>query len=85
MTFKVIIRKKVTKRIHRISPYRDKIVVALSSLESNAFPKQYDIRKLKGKENTFRIRIGNIRIIYKISWDERIIYIYDVDSRENIY
>ena len=85
MTFEVIVRKKVIKKINKISPYRDKIIVALSSLESNAFPKKYDIRKLKGKDDTFRIRIGNIRIIYKVLWNDRRIYIDDVDLRENIY
>lgn len=85
MTFEVIVRKKVIKKINQISPYRDKIIVALSSLESNAFPKQYDIRKLKGKDDTFRIRIGNIRIIYKVLWNDRRIYVDDVDLRENIY
>ena len=51
----------------------------------SAFPKQYDIRKLKGKDDTFRIRIGNIRIIYKVLWNDRRIYVDDVDLRENIY
>ena len=41
MTFEVIVRKKVIKKINKISPYRDKIIVALSSLESNAFLAQF--------------------------------------------
>jgi len=44
----------------------------------------FDIRKMKGYDNYYRIRIGLYRIGCKISSDGQIIF-YRVKSREEIY
>ena len=45
-----------------------------------------DIKKLKGEwKGFYRLRVGKIRIIFSIDVDNKIIKIYDIGSRGNIY
>ncbi len=55
---------------------------ALLTLKSSPLPiKEYDIKKVEGTEDTYRLRIGNHRIIYKINWDVKEIYILKISRR----
>lgn len=56
---------------------------ALLTLKSSPLPiKEYDIKKVEGIEDTYRLRIGNHRIIYKINWDVKEIYILKISKRD---
>ena len=56
----------------------------LSSLKD--FPEvNMDIKKMKGMDNIYRIRIGKIRIIFDVDKNESIITIVNIDFRGNIY
>lgn len=53
-------------------------------IEEPAFGK--NIKKLKGyNPETWRYRIGNYRIFYSISNEERIVYILTIDKRKDSY
>ncbi len=46
-----------------------KIIKVLDELEENPLPyKKFDLRKLRGYDDTYRIRIGDIRIVYSVDW-----------------
>ncbi len=63
---------------------KDRVEELLEALKSNSLPfKQYDLRKLKGTANFFRIRIGKLRVIYEISGQT--IYVHHVGFRESVY
>ena len=48
--------------------------------------KKYDIKQMKGKvEETYRIRVGKYRAIYKLFNDILVIYVLDINSRGDIY
>ncbi len=51
----------------------------------NKLPNEGDIKKLKGQKikNLFRLRIGKIRIIYKI--DENELKVIKIDTRGDVY
>lgn len=58
----------------------------LENLSNNPVPaKLYDVKKLRGFVDTFRVRIGKIRIVYKIFWEEKAILIFKVGERESVY
>lgn len=40
-----------------------------------------DIQKMKGKDNTWRRRIGSYRIFYKIYMTEQIIFVFHLERR----
>jgi mRNA interferase RelE/StbE len=59
---------------------------ALRLLKLDPVPaKVYDIRKLKGIDDTFRIRIGKIRIVYTCIWNDNVIVISRISPRESVY
>ncbi len=47
---------------------------------------QVDIKKLSGKlTGHFRVRIGKVRVIFKINPEERTIFVKKADFRGNVY
>ncbi len=38
-----------------------------------------------GEDKTFRIRIGNYRVLYEIKWDKSIILVAKIDKRSRVY
>lgn len=75
---------KIDKFIKSLNPkFRLKLKQRLIKLKSDPF-KGEDIKKLKGfKEKIYRLRIGKVRIIYKVV--QKRIEIIDIDYRGNIY
>lgn len=41
--------------------------------------------KVKGEENTFRLRVGKYRILFFIDEDQKIVIVSKVDKRERVY
>ena len=44
-----------------------------------------EIKKLPTAKNSYRLRVGKIRVIFEINHQNKIIYILDIDYRGNIY
>ena len=63
-----------------------KILEVLNILPLDPLPvKLYDVKKLQGIRDTFRIRIGKVRIIYTIIWNDKAILISRISTRESAY
>ena len=60
-----------------------RILEAVNSLSDDPFPSQH--RKLQGSESSYRIRIGDYRVIYQTDIENKIIVIYHVRHRKDIY
>lgn len=56
-------------------------------LEEGVFPvKRLDLKKLKGKwEGYFRLRVSDLRIIFRIDISEKTIFVYNINFRSKIY
>lgn len=61
------------------------IIAKIDKLEDNPFSKEANIKKLATTKRSFRLRIGNIRVVYEVASEKKIIYINDIDFRRNIY
>jgi len=59
-----------------------RILKAIDSLSDDPFPSQH--RKLQGSESSYRIRIGDYRVVYQVDIENKII-IYHVRHRKDIY
>lgn len=44
-----------------------------------------DIKRLKGYQGLYRLRIGTFRILFEINPTEKIVYIQAIDTRGGIY
>lgn len=83
MAYNVIVRKRVLKVLAHINePYYSNIKEAIYNLGEN--PRPYGYIKLKGS-TSFRLRVGDYRIIYDIDDSVRIVDIYDLGNRKEIY
>jgi mRNA interferase RelE/StbE len=60
-----------------------KIVKAVEDLAENPFPPKS--RKIRGAESLYRIRIGDYRVIYQVDTETRIVIIYYVRHRKEVY
>jgi mRNA interferase RelE/StbE len=68
---------KITKQ------YIPKIINAIESLADNPFPVQS--KKLKDSESSYRLRIGDYRVIYQIDSQSKVITIYHIRHRKDVY
>jgi mRNA interferase RelE/StbE len=65
----------------------EQIRTLLLNLETSPLPiKGYDVRKIRGAEDIYRVRISEYRIVYKIEWEIREINVIKITERdENTY
>jgi len=56
---------------------------AIEPLKGN--PKPQGAEKLKGSENTYRIRTGDYRILYEIQNQELVVYVIETGRRREVY
>lgn len=63
--------------------YIPEILNKVEDLITNPFP--IKSKKLKGSEMCFRIRIGQYHVIYQVDLKEKIITIYHIRHRKDVY
>jgi len=90
MAWKTGFRKEVLKFLESLpseqrNQIKEKINEFLDSLEGQKRV-NLDIKKLRGDwEGFMRLRIGKIRVIFKIYKDEKIVVFYEADFRGDVY
>ena len=87
MTFEIIIHPKVAKKIRELpETHRNEVIRLLNVLELIAIPfTEFNIKKLKGKAYTYRVRFGDYRLIYEIIKKEKRIQILKLEIRKKAY
>ena len=79
---KVVISKKAEKQLSKLNQFvRRKILKILKKFESG---ERVDIKKMKGTDDEFRIRVGNYRILIK-RFKNNDYLVTEIGKRENIY
>ena len=87
MSFEILVKKSALKFIESLdSKQKSRLSEAIDILKEEPVPvDSYDIIKLGGYENSYRIRLGRIRIVYEVLWNERRIIVHFAGWRENAY
>jgi len=84
---KLKIHKRVIKFLDQLDEKRrNKIIEILNDLKDFPLVMRYlrkNLRKIGGK--TYRIKFGNIRIIFDYLKEDDIIYVKNIDFREKVY
>ncbi|MGK7957563.1 MAG: type II toxin-antitoxin system RelE/ParE family toxin [Crocosphaera sp.] len=84
MSYTVIIPKPVQKQLKQLSSdIYQRIITKISKLADE--PRPTDVKKLKGFDNEYRIRIGDYRVRYEINDPELIIVLVSCRHRRDIY
>lgn len=64
---------------------RKRIIEALDALQQSFAPvKLFDVKKLKGYTDTFRIRVGDWRMIYELLRKESTIVVFEIGPRGRV-
>lgn len=78
--YKIVITKQVEKFIKKQDkPTQVRIIKAVNELPDG------DVKKLKGYESFFRLRIGDIRVVFEKQDEEYKIILIDIGNRGQIY
>ena len=64
---------------------RPKFYALLESLEFNYFPDYQDVKKLKGAENSYRVRFGDWRVVYTVDFEKKRIFVGHILPRKIVY
>ena len=82
--FIVELSRRASKELDSLEDERLREI--LEHLKLDPVPaKFYDVRKLEGSKNSFRIRIGKIRILYTIIWKDKVILVSRIEKRGTVY
>ncbi|MBI2184518.1 MAG: type II toxin-antitoxin system RelE/ParE family toxin [Thaumarchaeota archaeon] len=85
--FEVSLSDRAEKNYRRLpAHYRNRVLELLAMLQETPVPADtFDIVKLRGFADCFRARIGDIRIIFQIKWEEAEIRILVIEFRGRAY
>ena len=84
MSYKLRWHRSAYKALKKIpTDVYERLMPKISALSENARP--HYAKKLKGFSNTYRIRVGDWRIVYVVKDDEELVEIRDVGPRGSVY
>lgn len=82
--YRVTLKNSVGKDLKRVDRWQVlRILKVIKALETNPFPPSS--KKLVGSEYTYRVRVGDFRIIYTVDYKSREVEIQRVGHRKEIY
>ena len=83
-SYRVRLKRSAEKDLRRIEKSRiPSIIAAIEDLENN--PRPVGCRKLVGSECSYRIRIGDYRVVYLVEDIVRIVEVERVRHRKDVY
>ena len=84
--WKIFFQKSAYKEYQKLpKKARAKIDEALKILSINPLSELLNFKKIRGKDNHFRIRVGDYRIVYTPQNEKLIIRIIRVGHRKDVY
>jgi len=83
MAYQVLVKRSAEKELAALpTRIRERITERLLALEEN--PRPRDIKKLREQES-YRLRVGDYRVLLTIDDSAGLVYIYAVGHRREIY
>jgi len=85
--FTVEVKRRALRKLEKLDEKRKrKLEEIIMVLKEDPVPfRKMDLCKLRGYHNEYRIRFGNMRLVYTVSWAERKILIHYIGTREKAY
>jgi mRNA interferase RelE/StbE len=84
MSYRVTLTATAVKERKRIdSVNRQRIDQALRSLQSE--PRPSGVKKLSGKYQDWRVRVGDYRVLYEIEDQQQLITVWRIAHRRDVY
>jgi mRNA interferase RelE/StbE len=84
MPYTIIIENKAQKEFLKLPrSHIDSVKKAINNLEKE--PRPQGSKKLSGKDDGYRIRVGDFRILYSIDDSRKLVTIYHIRHRREAY
>ncbi len=85
--YRVEIHRKAEKEIKELpKKIMDRVIELMVKLQKVPYPfREYDLRKLQGFKDVYRIRIGEYRVTYRVNDENKKITILEVKIRGKAY
>lgn len=84
MAYSIVFRKSARKQIGQLPEIAvSKITTAIDALADE--PRPANCKKMQGVEGTYRIRVGDYRIIYTVNDTVVTVEIVKIGSRQDVY
>ena len=64
---------------------QDRIIEALHFLSQNPFSELLKIKKLKGADQLYRLRVGDYRVVYEVRTETLLIVVIKIGHRKDVY
>ena len=83
---KILLHRRAEKSFDKLpKQILRKVYELVSELKANPVPwKTWDVRKIKGEKDTYRVRLDKYRLVYWVNWRKREITILKIESRKKI-
>jgi mRNA interferase RelE/StbE len=84
--YRVVLTNRASKGLEKAPEHvRKRSIEAIDALQQSFAPiKLFDVKKLKGYTDTFRIRIGDWRLIYELRRKEAMIVVLEIGPRGRV-
>ena len=85
--FSVILNRRAAKFLDTLDiKLRTKLIDAIEDLAEYPFSlKRHGVKKIQGRDRTFRMRMGSVRMIFYVDKKSERIIILKIDYREAVY
>ena len=83
-SYKIVVKTSVQKDFRSLPKETLlKVLTVIENLEKEPYPQK--VSKLEGTEKTFRIRVGDYRIVYEVEKAQKTVTVLYVRHRREIY
>lgn len=84
MSYHLVIANSAKRDMRHLEPsLQQRVAIRLQILSDT--PRPSGVKKLRDRENQWRIRVGDYRVIYEIDDDEHLIVILRIKHRREAY
>ncbi len=84
MTYQVDLSKRAERQLSKLDSDNQSLLgAAIDSLAVD--PRPSGVKKLKGEENVYRLRVRDYRILYEIQDGELLILVIKIGHRRDVY
>ena len=84
--YKILFQKSAHKEYSKLpKKVRDRVDECLEILSINPLSEILNFKKIRGKENHYRIRVGQYRLIYSPQDEKLIVRVIRVGHRNDVY
>ncbi|MFH1199821.1 MAG: type II toxin-antitoxin system RelE/ParE family toxin [Candidatus Micrarchaeota archaeon] len=81
--FSVLLSNAAKKQLKLLpKDYNERVVILLERFEQEPVPsKAYDVRKIGGRDETYRVRLSSFRVEYRVFWEEKTVWVAFIERR----